>query len=99
MMKNYQISRISKDQILGLPETIFSFSQDAWTFNLTCMSLEGGSLLAIPVKDFITILKDNNDLKHEFVDFAKDQRKKMVDHVKALSMNNMHISLCNSSKL
>lgn len=99
LLKNYHISRISTGQILGLAESIFCFSNQTWTFNLSCASIDGGILLAIPVHDFESMLENNKELKKDIMEFAKDQRKKMIDQLKYNNINNVHISLCNSSRL
>ena len=43
---------------------MLSYSQQMWAYNLSCSSVDGGSLLAIPVKDFELLIDKNEEFQN-----------------------------------
>ena len=67
-LANYSIAKVGKDQIFGIPESIF---RHPWTFSLTCSSMEDGFLLAIPIENLRTLMDNHDFIKEDLITVAQ----------------------------
>lgn len=91
--RNYSISKVGNNQVFGLAESVLGFN---WHFNLSCKSMDGGIMLAIPTWDFLEILESYEHLGEEMIGYAKEIESNMTTQIKYNHFNHIHISLCNS---